>query len=672
MPPKKAKVQPKSTKQSEPSGKDNNEGPRRVIHWYRTDLRLHDSPSLAHALSLNPTALYCVWTWDPHYVYRARVGANRWQFLTDSQRNLSESLTSLNPTQKLLVVREAPQTVFPKLLKQWGITDVVFEKDTDAYARARDDAVVEICRQMDVRVTVVKGGRTLWDPDEIVKCNGGKPTMTITQLQAAGAKIGEVDRPLPAPTSLPDVGDTSLEGVEQSVPDQKPDFNEGGRQEGEKENSYGGGIAGPNGDFGVPTMEELGLGEATTPHRGGETLALEVLEKVIADEDFTGTFEKPKTAPTAFEPQSTCLTSPHLHFGTLSVHEFWWRVEAVLDKRRKEKKPVSEPPTSLHGQLLFRDMYFAAQAAQGYYFAQQASNSICRFIPWHLPSTHDISSSPIPNLITGSYTIDSPVAEQWFQRWKHGQTGFPWIDGLMRQLRTEGWIHHLGRHAVACFLTRGGCYIHWERGAEVFEELLLDHETACNSGNWMWLACVAFYSQFYRCYSPVAFGKKWDPEGAFIRKYVPELAALDKKYIYEPWKAPIADQRAAGVVVKGEGDVSGKGDSVQRDDNGSMVYPKPMFDFSERREICISGLKEAYAVGLHGDDSRVLDGSWKALFKDEGEGPTRGQKGGIGGDAGEEDVDKSAGIKQEQMTPRGKKRERGQGTLDSAFKKTRK
>ena len=55
-----------------------------------------------------------------------------------------------------------------------------------------------------------------------------------------------------------------------------------------------------------------------------------------------------------------------------------------------------------------------------------------------------------------------------------GRTGFPWIDALMRQLALEGWIHHLGRHAVACFLTRGGCYISWERGAEVFEELLID------------------------------------------------------------------------------------------------------------------------------------------------------------------------------------------------------
>lgn len=147
------------------------------------------------------------------------------------------------------------------------------------------------------------------------------------------------------------------------------------------------------------------------------------------------------------------------------------------------------------------------------------NNSHCRFIPWHLPSKVNTSNK----LITGSYEVDDPEKEAWFQRWSAGTTGFPWIDAIMRQLREEGWVHHLARHSVACFLTRGGAYISWERGAEVFEELLIDHETACNAGNWQWLSCTAFYAQFYRCYSPVAFGRKWDPEGKFVRRWVPEL-----------------------------------------------------------------------------------------------------------------------------------------------------
>jgi len=254
----------------------------------------------------------------------------------------------------------------------------------------------------------------------------------------------------------------------------------------------------------------------------------------------------------------------------------------------------------------------------------------------------------------------------------------------MRQLREEGWIHHLGRHAVACFLTRGGCYISWERGAEVFEELLIDHESACNIGNWQWLSCTAFYAQYYRCYSPIAFPAKTDKEGSFVRRYVPELTDMPAKYIYEPWKAPIQDQRKAGVVIKGDGtDEAMEGDF--------RVYPKPMFDFATQREICIQGMKKAYEVGLYGNNTKVLDGTWKSLFPDDAEGPTAGKRGGPSGTTGHEDHDgadevdnveekdnKPRIIKREEKNgaspkaTRSHKRERSQGTLDGVFKKSKK
>ena len=579
----------------------------RVIYWFRTDLRLHDSPALKAALDLKPECLYPIWTWDPHYVYRARVGPNRWQYLLDCQSDLSKSITKLNPKSKLLLIREAPQTLFPKLFKQWKITHLVFEKDTDAYGRERDQKVIELAKDAGVEV-IIKYGRTLYDPDELVKENHGKPTMSINQVQAAGKKIGEIPRPIPAPTSLPDPGNTSLD-FEQEVPDSKPDINSIQRDGDEASYTK---LAGPNGDFAVPTMEELGLKPATTQHRGGETIALKMLDEIIANDDYTATFEKPKTAPTAFEPQATTLLSPHMHFGSLSCREFYWRCQDVVDKY---KGHASQPPTSLTGQLLFRDMYFGAQASLGYAFGQTYGNAQCRFIPWHLPSKVDTSSG----LITGDYLVDNAQAEIYFKRWREGRTGFPWIDALMRQLKYEGWIHHLGRHAVACFLTRGGCYVDWERGAEVFEEWLIDHEAACNIGNWQWLSCTAFYAQFYRCYSPIAFPQKWDKEGNFVRKFVPELEKFPHKYIYEPWKAPIADQKKWGCVIKGDGS--------ETEIDGKKAYPKPMFDFPTQREICIQGVKNAYHVGLHGNDPKVLDGTWRKLFEDGAEGPTEGSEG---------------------------------------------
>lgn len=589
----------------------------------------------------------------------------------DSQNDLSESLTKLNQKSKLFLIREAPQTLFPKLFKAWKITHLVFEKDTDAYARDRDAEVMRAAKAAGVEV-VIRSGRTLWDSDLLVEQNHGKATMSISQVLAAGPKVGKIPRQIAAPTTIPDPGEMILD-FEQTIPGQDPDFNGPGREHGDRSYAQ---LAGPKGDFAVPSMEELGF-VATSPHRGGETVARKLLDEIIANAEYTALFEKPKTAPTDFEPQATTLLSPHLHFGTISVREFYWRVQDVVDNYQGKGK-ASQPPVSLTGQLFFRDMYFGAQAALGYSFGQTLYNSHCRFIPWHLPSKVDHER----RLVTGEHHIDSEEAEVWFQRWKWGRTGFPWIDALMRQLRQEGWMHHLGRHAVACFLTRGGCYVSWERGAEVFEEWLIDHETASNAGNWQWLSCTAFFAQFYRCYSPVAFPQRWDKDGNFVRRYVPELAALDKKYIYEPWKAPIQDQRKAGVRISGNGEEEEEG-----------VYPKPMFDFAERRTVCLDGMKKAYRVGLYGDDPKVVDGSWRELFDDAAEGPTEGKtfedamgrkkdtkvkEGPAGGDDDDGAVEETAEEANEKggetkggdrVRTAAPKRKAAQGTLDAHVKK---
>jgi cryptochrome len=640
-------------------------GKARVIYWFRTDLRLHDSPALRAALDLKPEALYLIWCWDPHYIYHARGGSNRFQFLIDCMNDVSSSITKLNKKQKLHVIREGATTVLPKLFKKWKISHLVFEKDTDAYAKERDATVMEEAKKAGVEV-IVKSGRTLWDSDEITKAHGGNPTMSMSQIRAAGEKVGDIAEPLDAPKSLPDPGDMKLD-VEQTQPTQDKDLNSEIRDG--KVTSFGTGIAGPKNDFAVPTLKEVGLPEATTPHRGGESVVLKFLDEILADEEYTATFEKPKTSPAVFEPQSTCLTSPYLHFGALSCRYFYHRVEEIVAKRKKAKQSHSEPPTSLTGQLIFRDMYFAAQAALGWSFSQTYNNSHCRFVPWHLPSKVDVSTKKI----TGEYEIDSEEAEEWLHRFKNGITGFPWIDAIMRQLKQEGWIHHLARHSVACFLTRGGCYISWERGADIFEEWLIDHEAACNSGNWQWLSCTAFFAQFYRCYSPIAFGKKWDDNGDYVRHYVPELKDIPKKYIYEPHKAPIADQKKANVLIKGDGS--------QTEQDGYTTYPKPMFDFNARREICIQGMKTAYSIGLYGNDPKILDGTWKQAFDDDAEGPTEGKEGGPGGLETWEDADgaeelespkksrSGKGVSESPQAKRGHKREHSQSTLDSTFKK---
>ena len=119
---------------------------------------------------------------------------------------------------------------------------------------------------------------------------------------------------------------------------------------------------------------------------------------------------------------------------------------------------------------------------------------------------------------------------------------------------------------------------------------------------------------------------------------MPELAHYDKKYIYEPWKAPIADQKKWGCLIKGDGGAEAGEEALQGDlgrDGDYGIYPKPMFDFAQRREVCIQAIKKAYEIGLHGSDAKVKDGSWRQLFDDDAEGPTRGEGGPPGTMLGE-------------------------------------
>jgi cryptochrome len=113
---------------------------------------------------------------------------------------------------------------------------------------------------------------------------------------------------------------------------------------------------------------------------------------------------------------------------------------------------------SLHGQLFFREFFYLV-SSKATNFDKMLDNPRCKQVNW--------SSN-----------------KKFLDAWENGMTGFPAIDATMRQLKQEGWIHHLGRHLVACFLTRGDLWVHWELGAKVFEKHLLDADWALNNANW--------------------------------------------------------------------------------------------------------------------------------------------------------------------------------------------
>lgn len=147
---------------------------------------------------------------------------------------------------------------------------------------------------------------------------------------------------------------------------------------------------------------------------------------------------------------------------------------------------------------------------------------------------------------------------------------------------------------MACFLTRGDLWQHWEEGARVFDLYLLDADWSLNQANWQWLSCSRYFFQYFRVYSPVAFGKKTDPQGAYIKKWLPQLANMPAKYIFEPWKAPLSVQQQANCIV-------------------GVDYPNPIVDHDVISKNNIARMKDAYSTqdGFEDDDVEQKGGSGK-------------------------------------------------------------
>lgn len=426
---------------------------------------------------------------DPNIVKVMKVGPNRWRFLQQSLNQLDENLKNIDS--RLFVVRGSPEMVFPDLFQAWNVSLLTFESDTEPYAVKRDEIVENIANKFGVKV-IQKISHTLYNVHSIVRKNFGSPPLTYQKFLSIIQQFPDPRKPVETPMKL-------------------PDFTKPAKDKNETESST---------CYDCPTIEDLvmdtkELGSCLYP--GGENEALKRLNMVVMRKQWICKFEKPNTSPNSIEPSTTVL-SPYLKFGCLSVNLFYHKIKEIISQSTHTK-----PPVSLIGQLMWREFYYSVAAAVPN-FDKMEGNSICCQVPWNDNS-------------------------EYLLAWKEGRTGYPFIDAIMRQLKQEGWIHHLARHAVACFLTRGDLWISWERGQEVFEEYLLDADWALNAGNWMWLSASAFFHQFFRVYSPVAFGKKTDKNGLYIKKYVPELVKFPSEYIYEPWIAPISFQKSVGCII---------------------------------------------------------------------------------------------------------------------------
>jgi deoxyribodipyrimidine photo-lyase len=267
-------------------------------------------------------------------------------------------------------------------------------------------------------------------------------------------------------------------------------------------------------DTGVPALEALGFRPTNlaalgvTPGQSGGRALWAAFRRRI------DRYRERRDFPARKGPS---YLSVHLRFGTLSIREL------VAFAHARSLAPGGEGAATWLSELIWREFY-----------AQ---------ILWHHPRVVDHAFKPA---LDGLAFPNDPAR---FAAWREGRTGYPIVDAAMRQIAQTGYMHNRLRMIAASFLVKD-LLVDWRAGERYFAQALIDYDLASNNGGWQWAASTGCDAQpWFRVFNPVTQSRRFDPDGAFIRRYVPELAALDDDAIHAPWTVPPAIQHAKGVVV---------------------------------------------------------------------------------------------------------------------------
>ncbi|WP_306118324.1 MULTISPECIES: deoxyribodipyrimidine photo-lyase [unclassified Roseitalea] len=253
--------------------------------------------------------------------------------------------------------------------------------------------------------------------------------------------------------------------------------------------------------------------------------------------------------------------------------------DGLAGYKAERNKPAAEGTSRLSPHLRFGeitpfDVWHAAGKARG--VAAGDLETFRKELAWREFSYHLLFH--FPDLGTANFNSDFDAFpwrddDRALRAWRAGRTGYPIVDAGMRQLWQTGWMHNRVRMIVGSFLIKD-LMIDWRRGEAWFWDTLVDADPANNTASWQWVAgSGADAAPYFRVFNPVLQGEKFDADGAYVRRYVPELAALDTKYIHKPWQAPQDVLDRAGIRL-GE------------------TYPEPMVDHGQARKRALAAYEQ--------------------------------------------------------------------------------
>jgi len=469
--------------------------------WFRRDLRVDDHAALSNALA-DCARVYCVFVYDREILDALPTRADRRvEFIRDALRELDASLRAQGGG--LIVVHERAADAIAPLAARLGAATVIAARDYEPDA-VRRDAEVEARLRADGRRLVLLKDQVVYETDEVLT-GQGRPFSVFTpyrnawmkRLEAEGAELGPVaPRPMDALAAArlvpPPAGLRAASAVTE---------------------------AGTAPLDGVPELAAIGF-EPTdlaslalpTGASGGARLLADFVGRI-------GRYREARDFPAVRGPS---YLSAHLRFGTVSVRTL---VREALHALRAEPADA-EGARSWLSELVWRDFYFQ--------------------VLHHHPRVAERSFRPEYDRIEWE---TGELGEARFAAWCEARTGYPLVDAAMRQLLTSGYMHNRLRMVVASFLCKD-LGVDWRRGERFFARHLNDYDLAANTGGWQWASSSGCDAQpYFRIFNPVTQSQKFDPKGAFIRRYLPVLAGFGDTQIHAPWLASPAEQARAGCTV---------------------------------------------------------------------------------------------------------------------------
>jgi len=245
----------------------------------------------------------------------------------------------------------------------------------------------------------------------------------------------------------------------------------------------------------------------------------------------------------------------------------------ATDRDRPDHEGTSRLSPHLHfGEIGPRQIWHALRSNEAY-LRELAWREFAYHLLFHFPRTPDEPFRPRQR--ESSRKLDL----RGLRLWQTARTGYPIVDAGMRQLLETGWMHNRVRMLVASFLVKD-LLIDWREGAAWFWDKLVDADLANNTLNWQWVAgCGADASPWFRIFNPVTQGEKFDPQGDYVRRWLPQLSRLPAAWIHKPWEAPASVLSAAGVQL-------------------GRTYPRPIVDHREASERVRVGQASTPAAGL--------------------------------------------------------------------------